>query len=70
MEIVDYDYCHHLLSASDNLHNGSWVTRIGNVLFPKNMIGRDLTTQNRVTPPKMPKKIRDIIKMKVTYTQG
>ncbi len=32
-----------------------------------NMIGRHLTTQNRVTPPKRLKKIRDIIKMKATH---
>ncbi len=42
--------------ASDNLHNGSRVTRIWNTLSPNNMIGRHLTTQNRVKPPKKPKK--------------
>ncbi len=42
--------------ASDNLHNGSWVTRIWNTLSPNNMIGRHLTTQNRVVPPQKPKK--------------
>ena len=38
--------------ASDNSHNGSRVTRILNTLSPNNMIGRHLTTQNRVKPPK------------------
>ncbi len=42
--------------VSDILHNGSWVTRIWNTLSPKNMIGRHWTTQNRVKPPKKPKK--------------
>jgi hypothetical protein len=32
------------------------VTRKWNTLSPNNMIGRHLTTQNRVKPPKMPKK--------------
>ncbi len=41
--------------ASDNSHNGSQVTRIWNTLSPNNMIGRHLTTQNRVEPPKKPK---------------
>ncbi len=43
-------------SASDNSHNGSWVTRIWNTLSPNNMIGRHLTIKNRVKPPKKPKK--------------
>ncbi len=42
--------------ASDNSHNGSWVTRMWNTLCPNNMIGRRLTTQNRITPSKKPKK--------------
>jgi hypothetical protein len=42
--------------ASDNSHNGSRVTRIWNTLSPNNMIGRHLTTQNRVKPPKKHKK--------------
>ncbi len=42
--------------ASENSHNRSWVTRIWNTLSPNNMIGRHLTTQNRITPPKKPKK--------------
>ncbi len=41
--------------SSDNSHNESRVTRILNTLFPNNMIGRHLTTQNRVKPPKKPK---------------
>ncbi len=39
---------------------------INKALSPNNMIGRHLTTQNRVAPPKCLKKIRDIQKMKVT----
>ncbi len=31
-------------------------------LSPNNMIGRQLTTQNRVVPPKCLKKVRDIIR--------
>jgi hypothetical protein len=42
--------------ASDNSHNGSRVTRTWNTLSPKNIIGRHLTTQNRVKPSKKPKK--------------
>jgi hypothetical protein len=40
-------------------------------LSPNNMIGRHLTTQNRVMPPKIPR-IRDIIiiKMKATDSKG
>ncbi len=34
------------------------------------MIGRHLTIQNRVTPPKSIKRIRDIIKMKATDSKG
>ena len=42
--------------TSDNSHTGSQVTRIKNTLSPNNMIGRHLTTQSRVKPPKKPKK--------------
>ncbi len=42
--------------ASDNSHNWSWMTRIWNNLSPNNIIGRRLTTQNRVKPPQKPKK--------------
>ncbi len=42
--------------ASDNSHNRSWVTRTWNTLSPNNIIGWHLTTQNRVAPPKKPKK--------------
>jgi hypothetical protein len=48
--ITSYSY-----PASDNSHNRSWVTRIY-TLSPNNMIRRHLTTQNRVKPPKKPKK--------------
>ncbi len=37
---------------------------------PKDMIARHLTTQNRVKPPKMSKRRRDIIKMKATDSKG
>jgi hypothetical protein len=36
-------------------------------LSPNNMIGRHLTTQNRVMPPKMPKKDKGHHKMTVTH---
>jgi hypothetical protein len=36
-------------------------------LSSNNMIGRHLTTQNRVMPPECLKWIRDIIKMKATH---
>jgi hypothetical protein len=36
-------------------------------LSPNNMIGRHLTTQNRVAPPKFLRRIRDITKMKATH---
>jgi hypothetical protein len=39
-------------------------------LSPNNMIGRHLTTQNRVAPPKNLKRIRDIIKMKAADSKG
>jgi hypothetical protein len=39
-------------------------------LSPNNKIGRHLTTQKRVMPPKKPKKDRDIIKMKATDSKG
>jgi hypothetical protein len=40
-------------------------------LSPNNMIGRHLNTQNRVMPPKMPKKDeRHIIKMKAIDIKG
>ncbi len=35
-------------------------------LSPNDKIGRHQTTQHRVMPPKMPKRIRDITKMKAT----
>jgi hypothetical protein len=36
-------------------------------LSPNNIIGRHLTTQNRIAPPKMPKKDKGHHKMKVTH---
>ncbi len=39
-------------------------------LFPNNMIGMHLTTQNRVAPPKCLKRMRDIIKMKANSSKG
>jgi hypothetical protein len=39
-------------------------------LSPKNMIGRHLTTQNRVALPKMPKKVKGHHKIKATDNKG
>jgi len=39
-------------------------------LSPNNMIGRHLTTQNRVAPPKCLKRIRNIIKIKAIDNKG
>jgi hypothetical protein len=55
--------------ASDNSHGRILVDQNMTIkaLSPNNMIGRRLTTQNRVTPLKCLKRIRDIIKMKVAH---
>jgi hypothetical protein len=39
-------------------------------LSPNNMIGRHLTTWNRVTPPKSLSRIRDTMKMKAADSKG
>jgi hypothetical protein len=41
-----------------------------NTLSPNDMIGRHLTTQGRVKPPKSLRRIRDIIKIKATDDKG